>query len=91
MSKIKDFIVNSGIVGRIVAFFVLIVWVLDLVGCTGYLFWASKTLVASGMIHSGFGFFGVVNLLVSLFALPVAIYALALLLGKLEDIKRMEE
>lgn len=53
----------------ILSFFFLIVWFMNLVGTTSYIFWASNTLVELG--ESGFSVFGVINLIISLSAFPM--------------------
>ena len=80
MSKIKDYLENSGVVGRIVAFLILVVWCVNLIGGTAYHFWASKTLLEAEIIHSGFGIFGIFNLLVSAMAFPIVLWAWNLLM-----------
>lgn len=64
MEKFKAFAKN------ILSFFFLIIWFMNLVGTTGYLFWASNTLVEL-VEYPGFGVFGVINLIVSLSAFPM--------------------
>lgn len=48
----------------------LVVWVMNLVGTTGYIFWASNKLIELGE-SAGFNLFGVLNLIVSLSAFPL--------------------
>ncbi len=80
MSKIKDKLENSGILGRIAAFLLLLVWAMNLIGGTAYHFWASKTLLDAEIIHSGFGIYGILNLLVSAMAFPIVLWAWELLM-----------
>lgn len=85
MSKIKDFLENSGFLGRIAAFLILLVWAMNLIGGTAYHFWASKTLLDAEIIHSGFGIYGIFNLLVSAMAFPLALWAWHLLMEDKTD------
>lgn len=87
MSKIKDFLENSGFLGRAVALIALFVWVVNLLGGTAYHFWASKTLLDAEIIHSGFGIYGVFNILVSAMAFPLVLWAWHLLM---DDEKKQE-
>jgi len=82
MSKIKDKLEHSGILGRIAAFLILVVWAFNLIGGTAYHFWASKTLLDAGIIHSGFGIYGIFNLLVSAMAFPLVLWAWRLLMDE---------
>ncbi len=82
MSKIKDKLENSGILGRIAAFLILLVWAMNLIGGTAYHFWASKTLLDAEIIHSGFGIYGVFNILVSAMAFPLVLWAWHLLMDE---------
>ena len=54
----------------LLSFFFLIVWFMNLVRTTGYIFWASNTLVELGK-SSGFSVFVVINLIISLSAFPM--------------------
>ena len=82
MSKIKDKLEHSGILGRIAAFLILVVWAVNLIGGTAYHFWASKTLLDADIIHSGFGIYGIFNLLVSAMAFPLVLWAWRLLMDE---------
>lgn len=82
MSKIKEKLENSGILGRIAAFLILLVWAMNLIGGTAYHFWASKTLLDAEIIHSGFGIYGVFNILVSAMAFPLVLCAWHLLMDE---------
>ena len=82
MSKIKEKLENSGILGRIAAFLILLVWAMNLIGGTAYHFWASKTLLDAEIIHSGFGIYGVFNILVSAMAFPLVLWAWHLLMDE---------
>ncbi len=85
MSKIKDFLENSGFLGRIVALIAIFVWVVNLLGGTISHFWASSVLYNLGAIESGFGQYGFFNIIVSCLALPVVFWAWDLLVGKKDD------
>ena len=80
MSKIKDYLENGGILGRIVAFLLLFGWVVNLIGGTCAHLWAGHKLVEAGIAQSGFGLFAVLNIIVSAAALPVIVWAWRLLL-----------
>lgn len=62
--RIKSFF--RGLLGLIM----LIIWFMNLVGTTSYIFWASSTMVDAGIIQDGFKLFGVLNILASAMAYP---------------------
>ena len=55
---------------------------MNLIGGTAYHFWASKTLLDAEIIHSGFGIYGVFNILVSAMAFPLVLWAWHLLMDE---------
>lgn len=68
----------------LLGFFILIVWFMNLVGTTAYIFWASNQMVNAGMIESGFKLFGVLNILASAMAFPAVQKGYRLVTGKSE-------
>jgi len=75
MSKIKDFFSSGNAVVKVLSFIGLFIWVVNLIGGTAYHFWASKTLVDAGIIKTGFGIYGIFNILVSAAAFPLVLKA----------------
>lgn len=68
MKLIENKITNAVI--RILAGFLLLVWAVDFLGGTAWLFWCSTALFKSGAINHEFTLFAWLNILVCLMALP---------------------